>query len=174
MNKIDESHKQYVMRCVDLYATESGNKVANREALEQALEAALKPQYDQQALELCDVCGWKAVIPGDGCLNCRREAALKPGGESEQDKMTAMVDAAMIEMKNIHPPLRRSECQRLIAAALQAAPPAQTPPPRLTEQEINHCIKFPSAGSALKRDGSTSQRIARAIETAVRKQAGWE
>jgi tetratricopeptide (TPR) repeat protein len=29
--------------------------------------------YDQQALELCDKCGWKAVIPGDCCLNCERE-----------------------------------------------------------------------------------------------------
>jgi hypothetical protein len=55
---------------------------------------------------------------------------------------------------------------------LRAALAAQTPPPRLTEQEINHCIKFPSAGSAITRDGSTSQRIARAIETAVRAQFG--
>ena len=28
--------------------------------------------YDQTALELCDKCGWKALIPGDGCLNCAR------------------------------------------------------------------------------------------------------
>jgi hypothetical protein len=32
--------------------------------------------------------------------------------------ITAMVDAAMAEMSNIHPPLRRSECERLIRAAL--------------------------------------------------------
>jgi hypothetical protein len=31
-------------------------------------------QYDQQALELCTKCGWKALIPGDGCLNCERVA----------------------------------------------------------------------------------------------------
>jgi hypothetical protein len=31
-------------------------------------------QHDQQALELCDICGWKAFIPGDGCLNCGRVA----------------------------------------------------------------------------------------------------
>lgn len=36
--------------------------------------------------------------------------------------MIAMVDAAMVEMKNITPPLRRSECERLIRAALAAAP----------------------------------------------------
>ena len=29
----------------------------------------------------------------------------------------AMIDAAMVEMKNIVPPLRRSECQQLIRAA---------------------------------------------------------
>lgn len=31
---------------------------------------------------------------------------------------TAMIDAAMVEMQGIHPPLRRSDCQRLIRAAL--------------------------------------------------------
>lgn len=31
-----------------------------------------------------------------------------------------MVDAAMIEMENIHPPMRRSECERLIRAAIDA------------------------------------------------------
>ena len=29
--------------------------------------------YDQTALELCSVCGWKTLIPGDGCLNCERD-----------------------------------------------------------------------------------------------------
>ena len=37
----------------------------------------------------------------------------------------AMIDAAMVEMANISPPLRRSECQRLIRAALSAAPAPQ-------------------------------------------------
>ncbi len=44
--QVDETHKQYVMRCADLYATDAGNKVANREALEAALEAALKPTQE--------------------------------------------------------------------------------------------------------------------------------
>jgi hypothetical protein len=35
-----------------------------------------------------------------------------------KDELTAAVDAAMVEMANIHPPLRRSECERLIRAAL--------------------------------------------------------
>jgi hypothetical protein len=29
--------------------------------------------YDQTALELCDVCGWKTLIPDDVCLNCEYE-----------------------------------------------------------------------------------------------------
>lgn len=29
--------------------------------------------YDQTALELCSVCGWKTLIPGEGCLNCERD-----------------------------------------------------------------------------------------------------
>jgi hypothetical protein len=31
--------------------------------------------YDQTTLELCEECGWKAVIPGDGCLVCARHKA---------------------------------------------------------------------------------------------------
>jgi hypothetical protein len=33
-----------------------------------------QPEYDQTALELCDVCGWKAVVPDECCLNCKRLA----------------------------------------------------------------------------------------------------
>jgi len=29
-------------------------------------------EYDQTALELCNVCGWKTLIPGECCLNCER------------------------------------------------------------------------------------------------------
>jgi hypothetical protein len=32
-------------------------------------------QYDQNSLELCKECGWKAIIPGDGCLVCARQKA---------------------------------------------------------------------------------------------------
>ena len=40
-------------------------------ALRQAL--AQPEPYDQTALELCDVCGWKAIIPDEGCLVCARK-----------------------------------------------------------------------------------------------------
>ena len=36
----------------------------------------LEQQYDQTALELCDVCGWKTLIPDEGCLNCERGKPL--------------------------------------------------------------------------------------------------
>ena len=36
--------------------------------------------YDQTALELCNVCGWKTLIPDDGCLNCER---AQPAQESD-------------------------------------------------------------------------------------------
>lgn len=38
------------------------------------LRAAIE-HYDQTALELCKECGWKAIIPGDGCLVCARQKA---------------------------------------------------------------------------------------------------
>lgn len=40
--------------------------------------------------------------------------------EHANRRLTHMVDAAMTEMANVDPPLRRSECQRLIHAALAA------------------------------------------------------
>ncbi len=46
-----------------------------------------------------------------------------------QEPETAMIDAAMVEMANITPPLRRSECKRLIRAALSAAPASQAQKP---------------------------------------------
>ena len=30
-------------------------------------------QYDQTALELCEKCGWKGIIPDEGCLVCARK-----------------------------------------------------------------------------------------------------
>jgi hypothetical protein len=39
-----------------------------------AARAAIE-QYDQTSLELCKECGWKALIPGDGCLVCARQKA---------------------------------------------------------------------------------------------------
>lgn len=40
--------------------------------------------------------------------------------QPEQSGLVGMIDAAMIEMRNIAPPLRRSDCERLIRAVLSA------------------------------------------------------
>lgn len=80
-----------------------------------------------------------------------------PAAQTEQ-WLVAAVDAAMVEMKNISPPLRRSECERLIRAAAECMPAPQqaTPEPvgepvayrekltgRLCEPEDTHRRKFP-------------------------------
>ena len=41
-----------------------------------AAEEAQTEPYDQQALETCDVCGWKAIVPGEPCLMCERNAKM--------------------------------------------------------------------------------------------------
>ena len=38
---------------------------------------AAQAPHDQTALELCELCGWKAVIPGECCLNCEHERAAQ-------------------------------------------------------------------------------------------------
>ena len=62
------------------------------------------------------IAGYKA-----GHAAGRRRAATQPAPAplSELEEI-AMIDAAMVEMANIVPPLKRSECARLIRAALAA------------------------------------------------------
>jgi hypothetical protein len=80
--------------------------------------APRQEQYDQTALELCKECGWRAMIPGDGCLVCARQKAPRQWVG-------------------------------------------------LTEEEVNDCIKLPNR-NLFARDGTTSQRIARAIEAKLK------
>lgn len=63
-----------------------------------------------------------------------RQALAQPEQEPFFD-ITAAVDAAMVEMKNLHPPMRRSECERLIKAALYTVPPSK-PWVSLTDADI--------------------------------------
>jgi len=42
-------------------------------AIRAAIRAAIEEH--QTSLELCDECGWRAMIPGDGCLICARQKA---------------------------------------------------------------------------------------------------
>ena len=55
--------------------------------------------------------------------------SLQPNTQEPVD--IARVDAAMVEMRDIVPPLRRSECERLISAALSAHPAPQPTEPRM-------------------------------------------
>jgi hypothetical protein len=53
-----------------------------------------------------------------------RDAIAAGGLPASRCVATEMIDAAMIAMKDIVPPLRRSDCQKLIHAALSAMPAA--------------------------------------------------
>ena len=77
--------------------------------------------------------------------------------------LVEMVDAAMVEMKNIHPPLLRSECQRLILAGAASffqiakpAQPAKSESESLTEQRLMNLAR--AARAALPQLCDTSSR----------------
>jgi hypothetical protein len=52
--------------------------------------------YDQQALELCEECGWKTLIPDEGCLNCERQpkAEQEPFGYFHNPVLDGWTDCA--------------------------------------------------------------------------------
>jgi ribosomal protein L32 len=50
-----------------------------------------QPTYDQTALELCKTCGWKTLIPGDVCLNCEHEAAIKQARKTPVQEPVAWI-----------------------------------------------------------------------------------
>ena len=89
------------------------------------LDAAIdEPEpYDQQALELCDKCGWKAIVPGEPCLMCERNARmLAPEPEpSRWHESTAELAAIYGEMCAIRAteskqtPLTQQQEARLVA-----------------------------------------------------------
>ena len=56
--------------------------------------------------------------------------------------------------------------ERLLIARQQAAPTAESQRVPLTEVQIGEIVRSASKGSAIRRDGTTSTRIARAIEQA--------
>lgn len=95
-------------------------------------------------LKSCPFCGSDDLITSLGpaaqdghetvmCNQCESESAYRTWNKRSQSapagwQLVQAVDAAMIEMANISPPMRRSECERLIRAALAAAPKAEQPP----------------------------------------------
>jgi hypothetical protein len=93
-------------------------------------------------------------------LHARKMAAalhILPDADVTGEAETAMVDAAMVEMRNIVPPLRRSECRQLICAALSVAPTQIAVP--LTDDQIYEMYNEP-------RSDAEMLEFARAIEAA--------
>jgi hypothetical protein len=104
--------------------------------------------YDQQALELCEVCGWKTMIPTEGCLNCERQPKAEPVAwwipKAEQFCV-------------------KTPGERPFAKAWQPLYAAPQPRRRLTDDEIA-LIVAECAASAHRRDDFS---FARAIEDAI-------
>lgn len=97
--------------------------------ISEAQEIAAQYGYDQIVIigrrvgELPDPCGEHVTTYGRTKAHCDVAARIgnflkyKIMGWQEEHVLTAAVDAAMVEMENIYPPLKRSECERLIRAA---------------------------------------------------------
>jgi hypothetical protein len=133
--------------------------------LRNALQSIATVTYDQQALELCNDCGWKAVIPDAGCLNCQREAALKPVEPYGCVTVVKRPGCADQHWFYRHPELpyidNADECHTVYAVP----PPAQKTPPWLSDEQISDiAISTPPNVHA----------YGRAIEAEVRRQLGAE
>ena len=72
----DQELMEHVANLLADWPTEGTRAVMSAHFLLRERLAQPEP-YDQTALELCALCGWKAQIPGDVCVMVRsREAAL--------------------------------------------------------------------------------------------------
>lgn len=62
-----------------------------------AAEEAQTEPYDQQALEPCDTCGWKAIVPGEPCLVCARNAKMLEQEQEQEPVAYVNADGFIIE-----------------------------------------------------------------------------
>lgn len=65
-----------------------------------AIEQVSPTHYDQTALELCEVCGWKTLIPGDCCLNCERGKVEQEPAPAPQREWQSLTDDDIIKAFN--------------------------------------------------------------------------
>lgn len=71
----------------------AGTKLYTAPAAQTAIKLEDADQYDQQAMELCENCGWKAVMPGEPCLLCS-----KPDPVQAQTPPPLLTDALIDEI----------------------------------------------------------------------------
>jgi len=90
--------------------------------------APRQEQYDQTALELCEECGWRAVIPGDGCLVCARQKA-KPVAYADS-RIHGWPDCFVMEPDPPH------------TVPLYTAPPVTTQKPTLWYHPLSGRVRF--------------------------------
>jgi hypothetical protein len=130
--------------------------------VEAKLRAALEePEpYDQQALELCEVCGWKTLIPTEGCLNCDRQPKAEP------QKPVGTYEEVMQTMRSLQ--TGTLVAQQQMFALLKDKPLYAEPQPRkrLTDEELRQCAEAMDA-EPLAEGWPELEKFARAVEAAV-------
>jgi hypothetical protein len=122
----------------------------------------------QQALEFVEFL-WREVLLNDWAEAKREETELSLRAALEQPEQAEPVAWMVYTLDG------NSVCVTDDPADFtdgHRALPLYTHPPRrawrgLTEEEVNDCIKYPGR-SLFARDGTTSQRIARAVEAALK------
>jgi hypothetical protein len=96
--------------------------------------------YDQQALELCEVCGWKTMIPTEGCLNCERQpkAEQEPGNWTVYNSGAEVASGLSFSEAWEYMTPERLARQWCAVCVLDKSnlPTAPQPRKRLTDQEI--------------------------------------
>lgn len=119
---------------MDRYDAAEGKDGFERRRLYAHPVAAPAP-YDQQALELCEVCGWKAVIPGEPCLVCERN-----------EKVAApALEKCWCDEKGIgEPGVTCGDCPRDYGRAVAA--------PALTEKQEPYAWRNPMNGVVISND----------------------
>jgi hypothetical protein len=96
--------------------------------------------YDQQALELCEECGWKTLIPTEGCLNCERQPKAEP------QKPVGTYAEVMQTMRSLQTGTLE---QQQAFALLKDKPLYAEPQPKAEQEPVNigpewtPCVKLP-------------------------------